>query len=207
MTELEELQQALSILRKYDMPISPILEYAFKEKEEQFMCASSVPIRNRLIAEPIFEPQGAKTLDNYRNKFACLSVGVANGKKLPHKAILLIAIMCEIEKGNIVENRIPLDNSISKAFSACWNEYLGSLKVPSVWTPFWYMKSEPFWHFKAIESEDVLAALLNFAGHPSIGQMRKVIKYAYFDEELFELLAKKNERSQLLHGLLNYCKV
>jgi len=36
MTELDELHLALSILRKYDMPISPILEYAINEKIEEY---------------------------------------------------------------------------------------------------------------------------------------------------------------------------
>ena len=61
-------------------------------------------------------------------------------------------------------------------------------KVPSVWTPFWYMKSESFWHFKSVEDDDLLHGLLAFAGHPSIGQMRLVIKYAYLDKALFGLL-------------------
>ena len=206
MTELEELQLALSILRKYDMPISPILEYAFKEKEEQFKNETSAPISEGIVAEPNSNTFDANTLDDYCNKFANLSVGVANGKKLPHKAILLIAIMRKIETGEIVENKIPLDNSIAKAFTSCWDEYVGNSKVPSIWTPFWYMKSEPFWHFQALESDDVLNALLSFAGHPTIGQMRKVIKYAYFDDELFELIKSEDERNKLIRCLLEYWK-
>ena len=34
MTEIEELKHSLEILKKYDLPVSPILEYAIKEKIE-----------------------------------------------------------------------------------------------------------------------------------------------------------------------------
>lgn len=35
MTEVEELKHVLEVLNKFDLPISPILEYAIKEKIEQ----------------------------------------------------------------------------------------------------------------------------------------------------------------------------
>ena len=82
--------------------------------------------------------------------------------------------------GVLEENKIPLDKVISSAFISTWKAYFNDAKVPSVWIPFWYMKSESFWHFKAAESEELLSALLSFAGYPSIGQMRPVIRYAFF---------------------------
>ena len=36
MTDAEELKHVLEVLKKFDLPISPILEYAIKEKIEEF---------------------------------------------------------------------------------------------------------------------------------------------------------------------------
>ena len=200
MTEIEELNLAINILRKYDMPVSPILEYAIKDRELQLGC--------NVNQEPpvlITEPQLAvyKELEDYGKEFACLSVGVVGGRKLPHKAILLISIMHLIETGMIEENKIPLDKIISSTFTSTWKNYFDGTKVPSVWIPFWYMKGESFWHFKAAESEDILNALLSFAGHPSVGQMRPVIKYAYFDDTLFSFLKNAKNRILLTEILVN----
>ncbi len=64
------------------------------------------------------------------------------------------------------------------------------------------MKSEPFWHFKALEDESILQNLLCFAGHPSVGQMRSVIKYAYVDDQLFSLMQDREESSKLKEALI-----
>ena len=36
-----------------------------------------------------------------------------------------------------------------------------------------------------------------FAGHPSVGQMRPVIKYAYFDKALFDYMENEGCRDRL----------
>ena len=92
--------------------------------------------------------------------------------------------------------RPPIIDKVN-AFSSCWREFYGETKLPSVWTPFWYLKSEPFWHFKHNGDEELLKGLLMFAGHPSVGQMRPVIKYAYFDKALFDYMENEGCRDRL----------
>jgi len=55
---------------------------------------------------------------------------------------------------------------------------------------------------KALEDEKILYNLLCFAGHPSVGQMRSVIKYAYVDEELFSLMQNREDCSKLKEALI-----
>ena len=202
MTKIEELQYIIELIKKHDLPLSPILEYAIKERQDQYKKAESLENGVAMVCEPQSDFAVYKELEDYSKEFACLSVGVINGRKLPHKAILLISIMHLIETGAIEENKIPLDKRISSAFISTWKNYFNVAKVPSAWIPFWYMKSEPFWHFKAAESEELLSALLSFAGHPSIGQMRPVIKHAFFDDVLFNYMQKERNRKQLTEVLL-----
>ena len=199
MTTKEELELIVTLIKKHTLPLSPILEYAIQERLE--LCATT---ENEITlvreSEPLLDVY--KNLEDYAREFANLSVGIVKGKKLPHKAILLLAIMHLIEEGVLSENRIELDKTVANAFASSWKKYLGDTKLPSVWTPFWYLKSESFWHFKPNENRMVIMeGLLKFAGHPSIGQMRPVIKYAYFDDALFSYLKDDSSRAKLIDVL------
>lgn len=197
MTTKEELELVLQIMKKHDLPMSPILEYAIKEKING-NASSTTPVKSTPVKEPVNNNPNASYVEFFRN----LSTGVQNGIKLPHKAVLLISILTLVDNGTITENKIPLDKTIANAFASTWGDYLHNTKTPSVWIPFWYMKSEPFWHFKALADENILQNLLCFAGHPSVGQMRNVIKYAYVDEQLFSLMQERDERQKLKVALI-----
>ena len=179
--------------------MSPILEYAIKEKIDGDKSFANLPLNSTPVKEPVNVVTNASYVDVFRN----LSTGVQNGKKLPHKAVLLLSILTLIENGTITENKIHLDKTIANTFASIWGDYLQNNKIPSVWIPFWYMKSEPFWHFKALADENILQNLLCFAGHPSVGQMRGVIKYAYVDEQLFSLMQDREESSKLKEALID----
>ena len=198
MTTKEELELVLQIMKKHDLPMSPILEYTIKEKIDGDKSSTTLPRNSTPVKESVNVVTNASYVEIFRN----LSTGVQNGKKLPHKAVLLLSILTLVENVTITENKIHLDKIIANTFASTWGEYLHNTKTPSVWIPFWYMKSEPFWHFKALADENILQNLLCFAGHPSVGQMRNVIKYAYVDEQLFSLMQDREESSKLKNALI-----
>ena len=198
MTTKEELELVLQIMKKHDLPMSPILEYTIKEKIDGDKSSTTLPRNSTPVKESVNVVTNASYVEIFRN----LSTGVQNGKKLPHKAVLLMSILTLIENGTITENKIHLNKTIANTFASTWGDYLHNSKIPSVWIPFWYMKSESFWHFKALADENILQNLLCFAGHPSVGQMRNVIKYAYVDEQLFSLMQDREERLKLKKVLI-----
>ena len=200
MTTKEELELVMQIMKKHNLPMSPILEYAIKEKIDGNKSSAILPQDN---CTPVKEPVNVITSTSYVENFKSLSTGVQKGKKLPHKAVLLLSILTLVENGIITENKIHLDKTIANTFASTWENYLHNNKIPSVWIPFWYMKSEPFWHFKALADENILQNLLCFAGHPSVGQMRSVIRYAYVDEQLFSLIQEKKELLKLKEALID----
>ena len=195
MTTKEELELLLRIMQKHDLPMSPILDYTIKEKLKGNADTETSPM-------DLFESNSSKTNISYAEMFRNLSTGVQNGKKLPHKAVLLLSILELVGNKIINDNKIDLNKTIASSFAATWDSFQIGPKIPSVWIPFWYMKSEPFWYFKASTDESILRNLLSFAGHPTIGQMRNVIKYAFVDEQLFELMQDANERSALANALI-----
>ena len=198
MTTKEELELVLQIMKKHDLPMSPILEYTIKEKIDGDKSSTTLPRNSTPVKESVNVVTNASYVEIFRN----LSTGVQNGKKLPHKAVLLLSILTLVENVTITENKIHLDKIIANTFASTWGDYLHNSKIPSVWIPFWYMKSESFWHFKALADENILQNLLCFAGHPSVGQMRNVIKYAYVDEQLFSLMQDREERLKLKKVLI-----
>jgi putative restriction endonuclease len=198
MTTKEELELVLQIMKKHDLPMSPILEYTIKEKIDGDKSSTTLSRNSTPVKESVNVVTNASYVEIFRN----LSTGVQNGKKLPHKAVLLLSILTLIENGTITENKIHLNKTITNTFASTWIDYLHNSKIPSVWIPFWYMKSESFWHFKALADENILQNLLCFAGHPSVGQMRNVIKYAYVDEQLFSLMQDREERLKLKKVLI-----
>jgi len=143
MTTKEELELVLQIMKKHDLPMSPILEYAIQEKLEGNTSPTTLPQKST----PVEETANVVTNTSYVDTFRNLSTGVQNGKKLPHKAVLLLSILNLVDNGTISENIIHLDKTIANSFASTWGDYLHNNKIPSVWVPFWYMKSEPFWHF------------------------------------------------------------
>ena len=197
MTTKEELELLLQIIQKHDLPMSPILEYAINEKLQGNTNAEIS--KKDIIA---IESNSSIPDTSYVEMFRNLSTGVQNGKKLPHKAVLLLSILELVGNGTIIENKIDLNKMIANSFATTWDSFELGPKIPSVWIPFWYMKSEPFWHFKALSDENVLRNLLCFAGHPTVGQMRTVIKCAFVDEQLFELMRDEKERSALVNALI-----
>lgn len=198
MNNIEELHNIVELLNKHNLPLSPILEYAIKEREEQYANET-----NRVTMEYEEEPacDRYKDMEDYMMEFSNMSVGVSKGRKLPHKAILLMALMKLIEKGIIIDNRIQLDNIIVNAFNSTWNHYFDT-KVPTVWTPFYHLKGESFWHFKANGNENKLTDLLSFGGTPSVGKMRPIIKYAFLDRALFDYMENDGCREKLREVLI-----
>ena len=195
MTTKEELELLLQIIQKHDLPMSPILEYAVKEKLQG-------KTNSEAILVDMNESNSSQICSSYVEMFRNLSTGIKKGRKQPHKAVLLMSILELVGSGIIVDNKFELNKTIVSSFATIWDSFELGPKIPSVWIPFWYMKSEPFWHFKASTDESILQNQLRFAGHPTVGQMRNVIKHAFVDEQLSKQMQDANKRSALTNALI-----
>ena len=142
----------------------------------------------------------------YKGVLSNLKVHYTSGKSAPHKAILLLAISDLIESGAITKNEIGMTEELKEAFEERWDKHVpkDSQYKSAVWTPYWHMGYEAFWHFIPLEgvSDETLTTLA--AGHTaSIGKMKNHIKYSKLDEDLFELFLKKESRQKIRELLIN----
>ena len=116
----------------------------------------------------------------------------------------MLAISDLIESGVISKNEIGMTEALKVAFEDRWNKHVpkDSPYKSAVWTPYWHMGYEDFWHFVPLPgvSDETISTLA--AGHTaSIGKMRDHISYAKFDDILFRLFVQK-ESLQIIRDLI-----
>lgn len=141
-----------------------------------------------------------EALSYYSRKFQRLRVDRAHGIA-PHKPILLLSIIELIKKEVIVENQIYLSDELIKTFLKYWM-FLGSdLHNPDISKPFFHMRSGKFWHFWANPGYEKI--ITSKAKLKTFAEVKRVVKYAHLDEDLFEFLQEPVSRASLLVVLIS----
>ncbi|MBR3434200.1 MAG: hypothetical protein IKH05_11790 [Bacteroidaceae bacterium] len=114
MTDAEELKHVLEVLKRFDLPISPILEYAIKEKIEELSLnrerSASVPVAEVFSEENFFESSSIKAV-TAKKKPTSLRVTRANGTTIEcvKAADTLCQSIQEIGVEKVYLLNIPMD--------------------------------------------------------------------------------------------------
>jgi putative restriction endonuclease len=140
-----------------------------------------------------------KNLGYYVQKFTHLRVDRATGVA-PNKPILLLSAIESIAQGQITANRITFSAELIATFFELWS-YLEPTRSPDMALPFYHLQGDKFWHFKMLIGYDLLASSKVKIRTPKM--IRASVDYAYFDEELWELLIVEESRTILIDTLLN----
>lgn len=124
----------------------------------------------------------------YRQKFIKLKRGNVAGasEKAPHKPVLLLAVLEEIEAGSIVGNRIFITPELVARFRDVWSRLVRSpVFKPDFYLPFYHLKREGFWHLQLLPGREFLLT----ASHSpkSFRSLRETVSYAFLDDALFTL--------------------
>ena len=106
-------------------------------------------------------------------------------------------------EGWIAENRIELSPELVGAFKSIWNSIVTTGHSPLIAQPFFYMRSENFWHHIPNPGyEEWVKVTRNCQ---VIGVLQRAISHVELDSELFALIASPVEREVLrLAVLKNY---
>ena len=130
----------------------------------------------------------------YSTKFARLRVDRAHGIA-PHKPILLLSVIELIKADAIAKNQIYLSDELIQMFRLAWG-YLGSeLHHPDISRPFFHLRGDKFWHLVPNSGfRKVITAKIKLKTFHDVMQ---AVKYAYFDDALFELLQDPVARTSL----------
>lgn len=134
------------------------------------------------------------TIEKYLHNFVSLNTATIAGKKAPHKAVLLLAIMDLIADGTIATNHIVLSDELVLRFGQIWEQYIQA-DAPfqqKVVTPYWHLKSEPFYHLYFTDRTPVT----DIDNPYSVSKLRELV-YASLDEDLFGLIKTESSREEL----------
>ena len=145
------------------------------------------------------------TLSDYIELFANLHTNKQQGKKAPHKAIMLISVIELIASRHILSNQIEFTEELENCFLKNWKRYVGESFIfkPKAGTPFWHLNSEPFWQLIPFEGGYERIVELQKGNPYSPSTIRKNIKYAVIDKGLYELLQDESNRQTLIKCLIN----
>ena len=143
-------------------------------------------------------------LNKYLHQFSNLHRNKFKGEIAPHKPIMLLCVIDLIEAGFITSNKIELSEMLEERFKSNWKRYVktDSVYKPAVGTPFWHLNYEPFWHLVPFEGGNEQIMALQKSNPYSLNLMRKHIKYAVIDKDLFDLLQDEPHRRLLSEVLI-----
>jgi putative restriction endonuclease len=151
-----------------------------------------------------------KTIDYYCRKFYPYSkitnptgLNVSQSAGLaPNKPVLLLAVIELIKRGDIQQNQIYLSPELIAAFLKLWRD-LEINRRADIGLPFFHLKYNGFWHFKAKPGYEFVESSQNKVKVRSISSIWQTIDYAYLDAELWKLLQHPESRNRLLLTLID----
>lgn len=142
-------------------------------------------------------------LEKYIDYFSNLHRNKIENEIAPHKPIMLLSIINLIGNGFIRSNKIEFSEILESDFNYTWELYVDSSSKfkPIAGSSFCCLNSEPFWKLVSFKSADETISALQKSNSYSLDTIRKYIRYAEIDMDLFNLLQDKYNR-EVLHKIL-----
>jgi len=125
-------------------------------------------------------------LNNWLNRLTKLRVDRASKNPAPHKPLLLLAILDQIEEGSITSTAVRLTPELAFRFLGYWEVVSNrGRSVGRAELPFFHLQGGEFLRHVAIPG---LEAALGSIRPISVDQLNKVISHAELPEEFFVLM-------------------
>jgi putative restriction endonuclease len=131
-------------------------------------------------------------LNDWLSRLAKLRVDRASNNPAPHKPLLLLAILDQIEDGSITSNIVKLTAELAFRFLGYW-EVVSSRgrSVGRAELPFFHLQSDGLLRHVAIPG---LEAALDSIRPTSVELLNKVISHAELPDEFFALMQNTDHR-------------
>ena len=113
-------------------------------------------------------------VEQYEQSFSHLRRAKTIYGPAPHKLVLLLAVIRNIETGLIKDNRIAPSDQLVATFQAIWKELVQSGHKCNFALPFFHLSSEGFWHLHAFSGKELEFQKLSSVG--SLPLLRKIIR-------------------------------
>lgn len=139
------------------------------------------------------------SLLDYEKRFSALRMNNTRGRASPHKVALLLAVIDLIESEKVEANQFFFDGALKDAFTVYFDTLASGSDRNNPHLPFFHLRGDGFWHHKIRPGKQSL-----YAGRKTITSstvLNELIQYAYFDDELFELMGNRIARELLKSSL------
>ena len=140
-------------------------------------------------------------IERYIHSFSSLRRGTTIYGPAPHKLVLLLAVIHDIETCVIKSNRITPSDQLVATFQSIWKEYVHSGHKLNFALPFYHLSNEGFWHLHAFPGKELDLKDLSTVGR--LPALRKIIQYVTMDSDLFKELKMPDSREELKRILIN----
>ncbi len=140
-------------------------------------------------------------LHGYCGGFQSLHTGLCDGRPRPHKAVMLLAVLSLADNGQLSENKIVYGPELLELFRRFFTVVQGPTDQCTPWNPFFYLRSERFWHLHAVPGKEPVLEAIS-APH-SAAKLASVVAYVSLDEDLFALVSQPASREVLRMALID----
>lgn len=123
----------------------------------------------------------------YSSEFLRIKRGFCKGKVVNAKPFLLLATIDLISENLVWENQIHFNSTLEERYLYYHSKYSDG-QITEMYKPFYYMISDGFWHIEWESCDRVKV---------SNGFLRENVKYAQFDNALWDLLQDPKCRQTL----------
>jgi putative restriction endonuclease len=144
-----------------------------------------------------------KSLKYYLHKLTHIRVNTSKKNGIsPHKPVLILSIIGLIEVKHLQNNRIFITPELVAMFKSVWSYLVENSSHHCIFAlPFYHLSTSGFW--KLVAKQGCENMVQSKIAMKSFSNLETVIEYAEIDNELFELLNKKEEREVLKHAILD----
>lgn len=146
-------------------------------------------------------PHSKDRLQDYRERFQSLHTAQHEGRPRPHKAVMLLAVLSLADNGQLMENKVIYGPELLELFKRYFAIVRGPTDQCTPLNPFFYMKSEEFWHLHAQPRQEAAVSVMRNPG--GAGMLMATIAYASLDDDLFQLMTQDTGREVLRHALID----
>jgi len=133
----------------------------------------------------------------YKVAFISIKRSTLRGTYNNAKPILLLSIIDGIENGLIKDNVICYSQELQAAYNTNATKYSKTNNTPLLY-PYYYLNSDGFYHLEGMQKE------LRLVKTPSIKYLQENVRYARFDNALWDLLQDSESRQALREVIIKH---
>lgn len=133
----------------------------------------------------------------YKTALLSIKRGNHNGLVINAKPLYFLSIFSLIDrKEEVYDNKLFFSETLNAEYLNTCKKYQPEIEPTPFFKPFYYSKSEPFYHLKYKQTPPDIG--------PSSRYIREYIDYAYLDNALWDLLQEAEAREQYKEAILRF---